>query len=231
MSIKKILIDARSIGGEGQGVVTYLRGLYNAFYHEYGSQYQLYFAGYHEAAILKTFPFLKKENFILLKSRSRLKLFAFEFPKIIKKNGIHFAHFQYIVPFTNACSYIVTSHDVLFLDFKEEFSWRYRMQRKWTFAQALRQSEICLTVSDYSKNKMVEHFGISPNTIAVTPNAVEPKFFEPYSKSVVQQFLKNKYKVEDYILYVSRIESRKNHQLLLQAFDELNLAEAGKNWY
>lgn len=227
MKRKKILIDARSVGGEGQGMLTYIVGLYNAMKKGYSFHYDFYFAGYDFEAMQSHFPWIKKSNFILLSTTSKWSLFTVEFPSIIKKHKIDYAHFQYVTPFLKSCKQIVTTHDVLFLDFPEEFSWFYRFQRKLLFYFSLLRSEIRLTVSDYSRNKIAEHFNLPAASIAITPNAVKDTFLQPFDKSKIRKKLRDKLGIDNYILYVSRVEKRKNHQQLLDAFETLQLSEQG----
>ncbi len=224
---KKILIDARCIGGEGQGMRTYLQGMYNAIHEMYSDRYELFFAGFYRNAMLESFPFLDDAHFIELPQVGKMKLFSIVFPNVIKSYGIDFAHFQYVTPFVKNCKFIVTTHDVLFLDFPKEFSWTYRMKRKWLFKRALQKSEVRLTVSNYSKERINHWLDIPSKTIEVTPNAVASKFLKPYQKSSVQKEVNEKFGFQNYLLYVSRIEKRKNQQLLLKAYEDLGLAQKG----
>lgn len=223
----KILIDARIIGGEAQGSLTYLKGLYHALWAKHEEQYELYFAGHHLNAMQEQFPMIAPSHFILLPTQNRLDLLFRVYPKIIAEGNFDFAHFQYMTPFVKNCAFIVTTHDVLFNDFSEEFGWWYRVSRNYTFKKSLLKSEIRLTVSEYSQNSIAQHYGISAKSLAITPNAVAPNFFEDYDKDAAVNYIKKKFKIENYILYTSRIEPRKNHSLLLRAFCELELSKWG----
>lgn len=225
--MKKILIDAKCIGGEGQGMVTYLIEMYNAMYASYSDQYEFFFAGYHEQAISNAFPFMKTNQFILLPKTNKINLLWNVFPKIIEDYNIDLAHFQYVTPFRKKCKYIVTTHDVLFLDFPEEFSFSYIYKRKFLFKRSLINSDIRLTVSNYSRNRISDLFKVPADSIHITPNAVHEKFFDRFNKQEVQKQLQIKFGFENYLLYVSRIEKRKNHRLILETYENSNLAEQG----
>jgi len=224
--MKKInlLVDARIFGGEGQGTLTYISGLYHALLKNYGDDYNIYFASYDQAAVKKHF---KKEciHFIPLKSRNRLWLWLQEYPNLIRKYDIDFAHFQYITPFIKNCRFIVTTHDVLFNDFAESFSMTYAQMRNILFKHSLKNSDIRLTVSEYSKNAIHRHYGIPTESIQVTPNAPMDIYLKKIDRQKSKALVQQKYGLQQYILYVSRIEKRKNQLQLLKAYTELKLSE------
>ncbi|MFK7935393.1 MAG: glycosyltransferase family 4 protein [Saprospiraceae bacterium] len=219
---QKILIDARCVGGEGQGMLTYLKGLYNALYETQGEHYEFHFAGYDREAIQNAFPFVQAAHIHLLENHSRWRLFLWEYPRLLRKLDIDWAHFQYVTPFIKMSRQIVTTHDVLFLDFKEEFSAWYRWQRKLLFRSSLYASDIRLTVSEYSQQKIAQHFELPAATLSITPNAVPAHFFQSYNQKTAQSYIAECFGAQRYWLYVSRIEKRKNHELLLRAFADLS---------
>ncbi len=227
MSKKKtrLLIDARVLEGEAQGSATYLRELYRAFMHAYEDQYELFFAAEQEQAIRDQFPKHCQFGFIPLHTGSRTRLYGQVFPKLIKEWQIDWAHFQYMVPFFKKCGHIVTTHDVLFLDFPQQFPWTYRTSRRFLFKLAFWNSDIKVTVSDYSKRAISQHFGVRSEEIVVTPNAVRGQYFEEHDKDEIRQQVEAQHGIKDFVLFVSRLEQRKNHRLLLQAFEKLNLYE------
>lgn len=227
MIATRLLIDARVIGGEAQGSSTYLKGLYNSLYQNFQKDYDLFFAGYCFESMKDAFPFLEQNRFIELKHTSKIQLFVHEFPKIIKQKNIDFAHFQYMTPFIKNCKFIVTTHDVLFNDFNEDFSKWYAFKRNLLFKESIKKSDIRLTVSNYSRDRIAFHYNLPKSSLHITPNAVRKEFFQPFDDTEASTRIRKNYGVEKYILYVSRIEPRKNHQLLMVAYRELNLAKQG----
>ena len=142
-------------------------------------------------------------------------------PYLIKKHKIDYAHFQYRVPPIKFCKYIVTIHDVLFLDFPDYFSLMYRFESFITFKFSAKISDLIFTVSEYSKNRIETHLGVK--NVVVHPNGVQDVFFEPYDKESIQKEIEQIYHIQDYILFISRWEPRKNHLLLLKTFVEKEL--------
>ena len=141
-----------------------------------------------------------------------------DIPKLIQQNKIDYAHFQYIVPPIKKCKYIVTIHDVLFLDYPIYFPLLYRIKNKVLFKYSAKKSEYVLTVSEYSKEKIEKHFNIS--NVKIIPNAIDSVFFEKFEKKKEIQIVKTKFNLENYFLFVSRWEPRKNHHNLLKTYVE-----------
>ena len=89
---------------------------------------------------------------------------------------------------------------------------------QYFFKRSARCADLLLTVSNYSRKRISSWFNIPLREIHITENAVLP-----ISKATSIPDVKKKYCISKYILTVSRIEPRKNHHLLLEAFVELKL--------
>jgi len=218
----KIFVDCHVFDHGFQGTRTYIEGVYKEMI-KMNPNMSFYFAACDIDNLKKCFG--EYSNVFYLKYRSKSKFFRllFDVPKLIKKNKIDFAHFQYIVPPLKRCKYIITIHDVLFIDFKEYFTFKNRITNTILYYISSKVSDIVLTVSDYSKDKIKLHFGLKK--IIVTPNAVAAEFYAVYDKEKIKKNLLSKYKLNDYIVYVSRWEPRKNHEFILRSFLNLKLFE------
>ena len=127
----KLFVDAHSFDKEYQGVRTYIKEMYNILLEHYPSL-DIFFGATNVDQICTNFPLVKEKNIIHYKNRVNLLRFFHEIPSIIQKHGIDFAHFQYLSPFgKKKCVYIVTTHDILFNDFKSDFSYTYRFIRNF----------------------------------------------------------------------------------------------------
>lgn len=211
----KLLVDAHVFDGKFQGTRTYLEGLYTHMTQH--QDIEFFFAAHDIEGLKKIFGVDDNIHYVHLNSESRLKRLALEFPWIIRKYKIDYAHFQYISPLFKSCGEIVTVHDLLFLDFPQYFPSSYKIKNKLLFKRSSKRADILLTVSEFSKDEIVRHFSIPREQIHITYNSILP------AKHIDDVNLKEIYGLDKYILTVSRIEPRKNHYSLLKAFVELDL--------
>jgi glycosyltransferase involved in cell wall biosynthesis len=217
----KIFVDCHVFDGSFQGTRTYIQGLYQELVKD--ENFQFYFAA-SDIDNLKSI-FGNQNNVIFLKYSVKNKFLRllFNIPYLIFKHKINFAHFQYIVSPIKLCKYIVTTHDVLFIDYPKYFSVLNRILNPFLYIHGAKSAKIRLTVSEYSKGQISQHFNI--HNYHITPNAVDTVFFEPYDKNEVQKIVSEKYNLTKYIIFISRWEPRKNQQLLLKSFVDLKLYE------
>ncbi len=80
-----------------------------------------------------------------------------------------------------------------------------------------------LTVSEFSRNEIIDLLGLDARQVTVTPLA--PHWvFRPRSKTLVQTFLKEAKLPSNYLLYVGALEPRKNLRTLLRALSQTRSA-------
>lgn len=220
----KVFIDGYLLNKEPQGVTTYIKELYKKITTQTSNI--LFFIGcFEDDNIKEEFKDQKNIDFIFYKHRSRVYRMLFEIPQYIRRGEFNFAHFQYVIPFKRSknCKYITTIHDILFNDYPEHFSKMYRYKRNFLFYRSAKKADFLLTVSDYTKKSIKKNYKLKNKNIFITPNGVNESFFKHYSKETAKKRIKKKYGFNDYILYVSRIEPRKNQELLLKIYLETKI--------
>lgn len=215
---KKIFIDGHSFDINFQGTTSYLIGLYNSFI-DHHKDFKIYIGTSNPENVQNHFNNYKNINFIKYKSKGSLFRIFFEIPSIIKKNKFDFAHFQYVIPLNRlkSCKYFVTIHDILFEDFDNLFPFFYKLIRKILFRYAAKNADKVFTVSKYSKSRIEKLYKINPEKIKITFNGINNAFHDfNASKHQSKDYILQKYGLENYLLYVSRIEPRKNHISLIK---------------
>jgi glycosyltransferase involved in cell wall biosynthesis len=204
----KILVDAHVFDSGSQGTTSYIKNLYNALVDFPNIQITLCA---NNVKNLKNIFTNEKFEFIDLKVKSKIWRLFYEFPKIIERGKFDFAHFQYVVPVRKKCLYINTIHDILFLNFPNYFDLFYRITKGFLFKLSAKKSDIIFTVSQFSKNCIVETFSISKDKVYVLPNTVQ-------ISKISSMDVKEKYGIRNFIHYVARFEPRKNQIGLLKAY-------------
>ncbi|GLU51240.1 glycosyltransferase family 4 protein [Dyadobacter frigoris] len=225
----KLFVDAHSFDKEFQGTQTFIRELYTQLMSDH-PELDIYFGASNTANIQKIFPELPSANILPYKNRKiSLLRFVYDIPEYIEKYQFNFAHFQYIIPKKKAgCRYIVTLHDVLFNDYKNDFSLIYRLTRSVLFGRSIRRADIKTTVSDYSKGRICQHYNLSAKQVHVIRNGVNDSLMHfQDSRHEAVSLVRQKFGVENFILYTSRFEPRKNQLLLLKKYLKLDLYKKG----
>jgi glycosyltransferase involved in cell wall biosynthesis len=215
----RVLIDAHIFDGKFQGTRTYIKGIYNELIWML-PDWEFVFIADDKSSILNEFPQTSNVKLLSYSSKNQIKRLVFELPEIIQREKIDFAHFQYIAPIHKKCKYIITNHDILFKEnrFKSFFPLKFRWTKGPFFHWSAINSDILLTVSEYSKKQIASSYNIGLENIHITPNAVA------MSKA---WFADHNNEEKKDIIFVSRIEPRKNHAGLIQSFLNLNLDKEG----
>jgi glycosyltransferase involved in cell wall biosynthesis len=219
----KLFVDAHCFDKEHQGAATFIKGIYSLLQHK--NDLTIYLAAYDINNLKKHFPDPGNIEFLTYKSRNSLPRLLFDIPALIRKYKIEYAHFQYLTPPIKNCRQILTLHDLLFCEFPEEFPQAYRIKRKFLFRRSTLHADIVTTVSEYSQQAIQAYFNFGP--VPVIPNGIDPAFFETYDKQEAKRDIRSKYGMGKFLLYVSRIEPRKNHSILLRAYLQLKLYQQG----
>jgi len=228
LNTKSLLIDAHTFDEDHQGIRTFIKGIYSAIKVD-PSILKIYLVANNIDNLKQEFKHQTNFNYIKLESRNKYIRLIYEIPKIINQYQIDFAHFNYYLPlFLNKhCKYIVTIHDVLFIDFPEYFPLKYRLKNTYLFRRSALKAHILTTVSKYSVERIKINFKIHEKPITILPNAISETFKQEHNKRIDRAFIKKEFNIDNFIVYVSRIEPRKNHLNLVRAFQDLQLWEQG----
>ena len=141
-------------------------------------------------------------------------------PYLCWRHRIDVLHTQYRVPFVRPSAVACTIHDVLFETHPQFFSPGFIKEARFTFRLAARRAALLLTVSQYSKNELCRLYGADPGKVRVTYNGVDRHRFFPGNDGA-KQVADLGLTCGHYILVVGRLEPRKNHLALIEAWVRL----------
>jgi len=128
-------------------------------------------------------------------------------------------------PIFNRTKILVTLHDVIadhhpehiFSDSKSKLFWKLKQN------VAIRQADLILTVSDYSKQQIVKYFKMPESRLRVINEAARP-IFKVLPPNAATDDAVRRYQLkpdEKFLLYVGGISPHKNLSVLIDAFDRL----------
>ena len=116
---------------------------------------------------------------------------------------------------------IITIHDLCYLDVAECYPWRVRTYYLFMLKWNLRNAKYILTVSQTTKNRLIEAFNLSPEHVFVVPNSIPAEFLEAeFSENDCANWRSSNipnFSNEKLILYSGGLEYRKNVNRFFQA--------------
>lgn len=216
----KIGIDVHSIGSGKGGNETYYRALVQALQViDTSSQYVLYSSG-NDAETFCVNPNFRTQP---VPPNPYLRI-PIALPLRGRRDHLDIYHAQFIIPPFLKCKTVTTIPDIAFEHVPEMFPSYQRLWSRTLIRHSARTADHILTVSDYSKRDLIDTYKLPPERITVTPLAASTEFF-PQNKDESRERISHKYHIRaPYLLYVGRLQGRKNLPTLVNAFTHLRRA-------
>ncbi|MBN1926425.1 MAG: glycosyltransferase family 4 protein [Prolixibacteraceae bacterium] len=120
---------------------------------------------------------------------------------------------------------VVTIHDLLFLRFKQNFSFADRNIYLSKIKYSCRNSDRVISVSNQTKSDLINYLGIGEEKIDVVYQSCNQNFYRTVSFDDRQK-IKNKYRLPDrYLLFVGALVKHKNIERILEALAMISASE------
>lgn len=139
-------------------------------------------------------------------------------PKIVKDNFLFSPNYSGPISLTKQ---IMTIHDLAPIDYPKNLRKRYVIWYRILIPTLASRCDGILTVSEFTKNKIINNLKIDEKKIKIIHNGVEDRFFKrKYESELIQKFF-NLDIPPKYLLYVGSIQPRKNLKRLIQAWEKI----------
>ncbi|MBT3356132.1 glycosyltransferase family 4 protein [bacterium] len=162
----------------------------------------------------------KFEIFSILPSKKAFWTF-WSLPKFIKKTTINILHVQYITPLwiPKKTKLVTTIHDISFARYPNFIAKKDLFLLKTFIPLSLRRADKIITVSEFTKQEIIDVYRIDEQKIEVVHNGgATEEFFKKRVETEIIQFKEKNNLPEDFILYIGTLQPRKNIPFLLQNF-------------
>lgn len=118
---------------------------------------------------------------------------------------------------------ITTIHDVCFLDYPQYYSKQDLFIQKLALKLGLFFSNKIITVSEYSKSQIIKHTSCNANKIEVVHLGYDKNIYKKIDDIELFDRMRKKYNLpNNFILFIGRIEEKKNIVNQIKAFDRFN---------
>jgi glycosyltransferase involved in cell wall biosynthesis len=220
-SSPRLGVDFHTFDGIYQGSRSHLLGLYRAAIVQ-APDIEFFFFLANPQALRAAHPEFSRPNTHLIAMRDRPGIWrlAWQLASMQRRHRLDLLHVQYRLPFLPQGPCMCTLHDVLFETHPQFFGRSFARVARVSARRAVRQAAIMLTVSEYSRRQIAAHYGIDPERVILTPNAVDRTRFHPGQDG--EELLRRwDLRSGEYVCMLGRLEPRKNHVSLVRAYARL----------
>jgi len=211
----KIAIDVHSLGTQAGGNETYFRQLLSGLVAD--SSNHRYILFYTQSAALPAVNGDPRFTFLPI-PKNPVQRICISLPRRLKEVKPDIFHCQYIQPPFGKAKTVVSIHDLAYEHFPEFFHPLEAIRLKKLVRWTARRAAHIFTLSEFSAADIADRYDVSRDKITVTPLTAADSF-RPREKQYCREHLAQKYGIDfPYILYVGRIQARKNLRRLVEAY-------------
>lgn len=215
----KIAIDVHSLGTQSGGNETYCRQLLRGLAQSPGNnQYDLFYT--HSVALSQEGIGDPPFQFVPIPKNPIVRICAV-LPRLLAKMKPDVFHAQYVLPPFMRTRTVLSIHDLAHEHFPEFFHPVEAFRMKTLVPWSAKRASHIMTISEFSATDIARRFDLPREKITVAHLAASPDF-HPRDKGQSQEHLARQYGLTfPFILYVGRIQARKNLPRLVEAYARL----------
>ena len=125
----------------------------------------------------------------------------------------------HVLPLLSRAKLVNTIHDVGFMAFPNLYGRHAARYLRWSTKWALAKAQRLIAISEFTKQEIQRYFSADWSKIKVVYNGYDSSFYKPESEPDHDQRILADYNIEQpYLLYIGRLENKKNMVGLLNGF-------------
>lgn len=140
----------------------------------------------------------------------------FELPWRARRDGAEVLQVSYVGPPLGGPPMVTTVHDVSFEDEPGMFPLKTRLRMQWLVRLAVRRSAAVTTVSEFTRQRLIDHYRLPPRRVHVVYNGVSP-LWRPTDPTEAAAALAGLDLPPRFVLFVGTSHERKNLPRLIAA--------------
>ncbi len=142
----------------------------------------------------------------------------YEVPRYLRQHRIDLFHgANFVIPRFASCPAVTTVHDMAVFRIPYAFGPVYRRYMRWQISSAVRRADAVVTVSESTRNDIVELLDVPAVTIQVAHNGVDGCYREHHPDGYLRDVRSTLGLPKTFILHVGIVEKRKNLSTVLKA--------------
>lgn len=217
----RIGIDAHSVGMGAGGNETHYENLLRWLARvDDRNEYVFYFSHLNDAQ-MATYAPGPRFTATRLAAKSSVLRVATLLPWAARRDRLDVFQAQYVLPPALGCKTLLTVADIAYEHFPASFPPLQALRCKLTIPNSIRRADHVLTVSQFSKRDIATRYHVDPDKITVTYHGADA-IFRPLDRAASRAEVEKRYGVSGpFILYVGRVQARKNVPRLVEGFAQL----------
>jgi glycosyltransferase involved in cell wall biosynthesis len=220
----RIGIDLTSLPSLKGGVAFYLDGLIGGLKRVDGqNDYSLVMRKDQQYDLARDAPNFREVRVNVSSRPARLAWEQLGLPRLARDLSFNVLHSPHYTRPLRAlpCASVVGIMDLTFFELPEYHTFVKRTFFRAMIPAAARKADRVVTISSSTKADAVKWLGLDPARIDVTPLAVSPRYRPDVASESVAQVRVRYGLPADYVLYVGRLEPRKNLPRLVDAYEQV----------
>jgi glycosyltransferase involved in cell wall biosynthesis len=158
-----------------------------------------------------------------LRTRTPFMRIPIELPLAAGRLGAALLHVQYVAPPFTSIPVVTTIHDVSFEDVPGLFRRPTELRLKLSVRRSAKRSAAVVASSEYTKSRLIHHYGLDPDRVFVAPLAAAPRW-RPLDQDERSRRLHGRALPGPFVLAVGNLHPRKNIPRLIRAVAALRRA-------